>query len=422
MKALSFHTSTGPEVSKNKIRAQFLAINKSQALARFDPAGYILAANQNFLDIVGYTLAEVTGKHHAIFVDEQERSSAEYRAFWQKLGGGHYDAGCYKRIAKNGREIWLQASYNPIVDKKGLTCEVIKIATDVTEQQLRDAEAQCELEAISKVQAIVEFKLDGTIVAANELFLDALGYTREEITGRHHKIFVQPEEANSAEYQQFWQRLANGEHQAGQFLRIGKGGREVWIDATYTPILDASGHPFKVVKYANNITQRFVAAQTLSTTAHELEQTVDRVAEANKLAQQASDIAQTGGQNVQNVVSIMQDITESSHNIAEIIGLMDQIASQTKFLATNAAVEAARAGEHGRGFAVVAAEVQKLAQNSTSAAKEVRDLIKNSNEQAERGSVTVESTGKVMDGHFTATRRYPERGDRDVSGSIRTIE
>lgn len=365
-------------------------------------------ANQNFLDTMGYTLQELQGEHHQIFVDPVARQSAAYAQFWQKLGRGDYDTGRYKRIAKDGREVWLQASYNPILDDEGRPVKVVKYATDVTDQERRNADSRGQLAAISRVQAIIEFDLDGTIIKANDLFLQTMGYRLDEIVGQHHSMFVQPSHINSPAYREFWSQLSQGQYQTGQYLRIGKGGRQVWIEASYNPILDSENRPFKVVKYATDITRRFTAAQTLEVAVQGLKENATRATQANDLAQEACNVAEQGGRTVEDVVQTMDAITESSRKISDIIGVMDGIAFQTNILALNAAVEAARAGTQGRGFAVVAAEVRSLAQNSASAAKEIKALIVTSVEQIERGATLVHSAGSTMDNILASSKRVTE--------------
>jgi methyl-accepting chemotaxis protein len=395
-------------LSKADRDGQLTAIHRVQAIIEFDLDGHVLMANQNFLDTFGYTLEEVVGQHHRMFVDADERNSAQYAHFWEKLGQGVYDAGRYKRIARDGREIWLQASYNPILDGNGEPLKVVKYATDVTDQQRRNDDTSGQLAAISKVQAVIEFELDGTIIGANDLFLDALGYREDEVVGRHHSMFVLPEERKSPAYAEFWRKLAAGNNDTGQYLRIGKGGREVWIEASYNPILDSERRPFKVVKYATDITRRFMAAQKLREAVQGLTENAGRASQANELAQEACNVAEQGGQTVKEVVATMGAITDSSRRISDIIGVMDGIAFQTNILALNAAVEAARAGSHGRGFAVVAAEVRSLAQNSASAAKEIKSLINTSVEQIERGAALVQSAGVTMDDIVGSSRRVTE--------------
>ncbi len=393
---------------KADLLGQIDAIHKSQAVIEFDLNGHILTANQNFLDTLGYVLDEIQGQHHRMFIAPQERGSAQYAAFWERLGQGAHDSGRYRRIRKDGSDVWLQASYNPIFDKRGQPLKVIKYATDITEQQNRQADSEGQLAAISKVQAIIEFELDGTIVRANDLFLNAVGYRADEVLGRHHSMFVPADEARSTAYKDFWRRLRNGEHDTGQYMRLGKGGRQVWIEASYNPIFDAQGRPFKVVKFATDITKRFTAAQTLQVAVQGLTENAERARQANSLAQDASRVAETGGDTMREVVATMEAITRSSRRISEIIGVMDGIAFQTNILALNAAVEAARAGEHGKGFAVVASEVRNLAQSSAAAAKEIKALITTSVAQVEGGAVHVQSAGGTMEGIVASSRRVTE--------------
>ena len=393
---------------KADLLGQIDAIHKSQAVIEFDLNGHILTANQNFLDTLGYVLDEIQGQHHRMFIAPQERGSAQYAAFWERLGQGAHDSGRYRRIRKDGSDVWLQASYNPIFDKRGQPLKVIKYATDITEQQHRQADSEGQLAAISKVQAIIEFELDGTIVRANDLFLNAVGYRADEVLGRHHSMFVPADEARSTAYKDFWRRLRNGEHDTGQYMRLGKGGRQVWIEASYNPIFDAQGRPFKVVKFATDITKRFTAAQTLQVAVQGLTENAERARQANSLAQDASRVAETGGDTMREVVATMEAITGSSRRISEIIGVMDGIAFQTNILALNAAVEAARAGEHGTGFAVVASEVRNLAQSSAAAAKEIKALITTSVAQVEGGAVHVQSAGGTMEGIVASSRRVTE--------------
>ncbi|WP_426087082.1 methyl-accepting chemotaxis protein [Janthinobacterium sp. PSPC1-1] len=230
------------------------ALNRVQAVIEFELDGTILHANDNFLRVVGYTLAEVQGKHHAIFCDPEYVKTAEYGDFWAKLGRGEFDQGEYRRRARDGREVWINASYNPIIDADGKPYKVIKFATDITASKRRNADYEGRIDAISKAQAVIEFRLDGTIIRANDNFLASVGYTLAEIEGKHHRMFCAPDYANSEEYAQFWQKLGKGEFDAGEYKRVTKDGREIWLNASYNPIFDAEGRPFKVVKFANDIT------------------------------------------------------------------------------------------------------------------------------------------------------------------------
>ncbi len=232
------------------------ALNRSQAVIEFNPDGTILNANQNFLQAVGYDLQDIVGRHHSMFVDENYRNSQDYRDLWSRLNRGEFVAGEFKRFARGGREVWIQASYNPVFDESGKVVKVVKFATEITKQKLQNADYQGQLNAISKVQAVIEFNLDGTILTANDNFCKTLGYTLDEIKGRHHSMFADETYRNSQAYREFWAKLNRGEFDAGEYLRYGKGGKEVWIQASYNPILDMNGKPFKVVKYATDITEQ----------------------------------------------------------------------------------------------------------------------------------------------------------------------
>ncbi len=233
---------------------QVAAIRKSQAVIEFAMDGTILDANDNFLKALGYRLEEIQGQHHSMFVEPAYKQSNEYHEFWAALNRGEYQAAEYKRIGKGGKEVWIQASYNPILDPNGKPFKVVKFATDMTEQKLRNADYIGQIAAVNKSQAVIEFKMDGTVLTANDNFLRALDYTLDEIKGRHHSMFVDEAYRQSYEYKEFWAALNRGEYQAAEYKRLGKGGKEVWIQASYNPIMDLNGKPFKVVKYATDIT------------------------------------------------------------------------------------------------------------------------------------------------------------------------
>jgi len=239
------------------------ALDKAQAIIEFTIDGKIVNANANFLKTLGYSMDEIRGQHHSMFIEPSYRSSTEYRLFWEKLGRGEFDAGQYKRIGKNNKEVWIQASYNPILDGNGKPFKVVKFATDITEQKVQAADFAGQLAAIGKAQAVIEFATDGKILTANENFLKTLGYSMDEIRGQHHSMFVEPSHRSTNDYRAFWEKLGRGEYDAGQYKRIGKNGKEVWIQASYNPIMDMNGKPFKVVKYATDVTEQVRAAQIL---------------------------------------------------------------------------------------------------------------------------------------------------------------
>ncbi|WP_052162565.1 PAS domain S-box protein [Aquabacterium sp. NJ1] len=277
------------DITQAKLRAadfegQLNAVGKAQAVIEFGLDGKILHANDNFLNTLGYSLSEIVGQHHSMFVDPDFRNSVDYRLFWEKLGRGEYDAGQYKRLGRGGREVWIQASYNPILDMNGKPFKVVKYATDITQAKLQAADFEGQLKAISKAQAVIEFSLDGKILHANENFLSTLGYTLSEIKGQHHSMFVDPDFRNSVDYRLFWEKLGRGEYDAGQYKRLGKGGREIWIQASYNPIMDMNGKPFKVVKYATDVTAE-VHANNMLRQAVEQAQHVTSAAKDGDLSQ-----------------------------------------------------------------------------------------------------------------------------------------
>ncbi len=244
------------ELKLADFQGQVEAIGKSQAVIEFNLDGTIISANNNFLGAMGYSLAEIQGKHHSMFIEPAYGRSAAYKDFWAKLNRGEYISEEFKRIGKGGSEVWIQASYNPIMDLNGKPFKVVKYAVDVTQQKLESADYRGQVEAIGKSQAVIEFNMDGTIILANNNFLNVMGYSLHEIKGQHHSMFVEPGYGKSASYKEFWAILNRGEYVSDEFKRLGKGGKEVWIQASYNPILDLNGTPFKVVKYATDVTEQ----------------------------------------------------------------------------------------------------------------------------------------------------------------------
>ncbi len=241
------------------------ALGRSLALIEFEPDGKIITANENFCRALDYDLSEIKGKHHSMFVEPDYVRSPEYREFWAKLGRGEFDAREYKRIGKGGKEVWIQASYNPVLSASGKVLKVVKAATDVTAAKMQTAENSGKLDAISRAQVVIEFSVDGKILTANEKFFNVLGYRLDEVQGQHHRMFVEPAYAQSADYQEFWRKLDRGEFVADEFKRIGKGGKEVWIQASYNPIFDLNKRVVKVVKFATDVTGRVNAVNAIAT-------------------------------------------------------------------------------------------------------------------------------------------------------------
>jgi methyl-accepting chemotaxis protein len=371
------------DITAAKIRAmeeggKVAAIGRAQAVIEFNLDGTIITANENFLNALGYSLAEIQGKHHSMFVEPAMRDSAAYREFWAKLNRGEFEAAEFKRIGKGGKEVWILASYNPILDEKGKPFKVVKFATDVTEVKLRTADLSGQVAAISKSQAVIEFNMDGTVRTANDNFLHALGYSLDEIQGKHHSMFVQPSERDGAGYREFWAALNRGEYQAAEYKRIGKGGKEVWIQASYNPILDMNGNPFKVVKYATDTTRQVVARmknehvrgmmESVAAGAEELNASVREISEAMT---KSKDTAADAVGRVEAADGQAQRLSAAADSMSGIVELIGSITGQINLLALNATIESARAGEAGRGFAVVASEVKSLANQ----AKQATDRI-----------------------------------------------
>ncbi|WP_275655664.1 methyl-accepting chemotaxis protein [Agaribacterium haliotis] len=239
-----------------ELRDKLEAVSRTQAIIEFSPDGTIVDANDNFLNAMGYRHDEIVGKHHSMFVTPEERLSSEYQQFWSSLNRGEHFVQEYKRVGNAGKEVWIHASYNPLKDDQGQVYKVVKFATDITAQKLQATENNAKIDAISKSQAVIEFNMDGSIITANENFLSTVGYRLDEIQGKHHQMFVDDETASSAAYKAFWDKLNRGEHDANEYKRYGKGGKEVWIQATYNPVLGLDGKPIKVIKYASDITEQ----------------------------------------------------------------------------------------------------------------------------------------------------------------------
>ena len=438
----------------------FSALGRSLGIIEFNLDGTVRTANENFLSVVGYSLSEIQGQHHSLFVEPDYKASAEYKGFWDKLRQGEFQAARYKRVAKGGREVWIEASYNPVFDRSGKPYKVVKVATDITRQIAEGADRRGQIEAINKSQAVISFSLDGTVQDANENFLKAVGYTLSEIQGRHHSQFVDQAEKTSDAYHAFWDKLRTGTYVAGQFKRIGKGGREIWIEASYNPILDAGGQPYKVVKFATDITaqvklladlnrlieQNFgeidgavlrsneeasEATQAAGTTSNNVQ---TMAAAAEELAASVAEISQSMAQSraatdeahgqVTSAAEFTQKLTAAATAMSGIVGLIQSIAGQINLLALNATIESARAGEAGRGFAVVAQEVKNLANQAARATEKIAaeiDNVQGVSQQVVGALTTIQGSVERMRNYVVSTAAAVEEQSvvtQDMSGNM----
>ena len=361
----------------HELQATVAAIGKSQAIIEFDLDGTILKANDNFLNTLGYRLEEIEGKHHRMFTEAEYSASSEYRQFWAKLSRGEYDAGEYKRLGKNGKEVWINASYNPILDPNGKPYKVVKFATDVTAKKIENANFVGQIAAIGKSQAVIEFQMDGTILTANENFLNTLGYRLDEIQGKHHSIFAEPGYAETPEYKQFWAKLNRGEYDAGEYRRIGKGGKEVWIQASYNPIFDLNGRPFKVVKYATDVTEQIsnrieIVRVMQAASAGDLTQKINTSGDGHlaQVGEQLRGFFATLRNNMQQIGNAASTLSSASE---ELTAISQQMAGNAEETATQATVVSAASEQVSRNVSVVAT-------GSSEMQASIREISKSANE------------------------------------------
>jgi len=367
--------------------ARKMAVDRSTAMIEFKPDGTIVSANENLLATMGYRLEDIVGQHHRIFCFPDYQASTEYRKFWQRLAAGEFIRERFLRRHKQGQEVWLEASYNPIKGPDGRIEGVLKLATDITALVAREQEQNSMVEAISRSMAVIAFNPKGEVLEANENFEQTMGYRLNEIRGKHHRMFCTREEADSAEYRRFWERLNKGEFFSGRFQRINRHGDTIWLSATYNPVFDASGRLYKVVKFARDVTglvRQQQAESEAAKLAYEISQQTDESARHGaKVIRETVDVVRGIADELSRAAEGITAVSQQSEMISSIVQVIRGIAEQTNLLALNAAIEAARAGEQGRGFAVVADEVRNLAARTSQATVEIVEVVKRNHELAQ---------------------------------------
>lgn len=364
------------EARKKAVDAQgkLAALSKSQAVIEFCLDGTILSANENFLTTLKYDRSEIEGKHHRIFVDPTEAGSQSYIDFWKELASGEFRSGEYMRLAKDGSEVWIQASYNPIFDHNGKPIKVVKFASDITKEKLLAADAKGQLQAISKAQAVIEFDLTGTVLTANDNFLGAMGYRLEEIVGQHHSIFVPTELSSTEEYVQFWKSLAKGEFRSDEFRRVGKNGKDVWIQASYNPILGPNGEVAKIVKYAVDITDRKMALQELASGLSGLASGDLSIRLPSTLHSEFNAVGSSFNDTMERLEELVQGILETAVAMA---GETEAIADIANTLATRSERQAASVEETSAAIDEISSTIQSTARNADAATAAARNAAQN---------------------------------------------
>ncbi|MCF5850454.1 methyl-accepting chemotaxis protein [Aeromonas veronii] len=393
----------------------FDAVHGSVATITFTPDGTVLAANDLFLNVVGFSAPEVIGQHHRIFCDKLYAQSSDYQQFWADLKQGRSRTGVFQRFNKRGEAIWLEATYFP-VKLRGVVTKVIKIAADITEHHLQLLSQQAVVTALDRSLAVIEFTPGGEVIAANGNFLHTMGYTLAQVQGKHHRIFC--DDHFYQENPHFWEELGRGQFKSGLFCRQNSHGSKVWLEATYNPILDEHRKVVKVIKFASDITERINksdAVREAAMLAHDAARETLNCAERGAgLLSSVVDTSSLIASQLTHSIGLINQLNEQSRSIEAIVSTISSIADQTNLLALNAAIEAARAGDQGRGFAVVADEVRQLAARTSLSTDEIAKVVQNNRE------LTAKVTSEMSDVASSAELGKQQVGEvNEVMSDIR---
>jgi len=375
------------------------SLESEMLVLTLDPDGRIQSINHNFAQEMLYKNGDLVGRHIEDIVPAHVKADEFHHRFKNALTRGEHFAGAVRLLRGNGQEAWLRSIAQPVRDSAGRIKHFSIFSSDLTRTIEASREHENLIGALVRSTAVIEFDLSGNVLAANERFLSGMGYSLAQIQGKHHRIFCEPEEYNSAAYQEFWRRLNSGEFVAGRFKRVDSHGRVVWLEASYNPVVDANNKLYKVVKFATVITDQVNQEQAVAEAAN--------IAYSTSL--QTDSCAQRGTSVVTEAVNVMRDLAkhmqqagegiealnEQSLVIGTIVKTISGIAEQTNLLALNAAIEAARAGEQGRGFAVVADEVRQLASRTSKATDEIVGVVRQNQEMA-RDAVSLMTDGKLQ--------------------------
>ena len=361
------------------LQAAFSALRSHMPVIEFSPEAKILSANDIFCKVVGYSASEIAGMPHSALCDEGYAASPEYRQFWERLRRGESFSGKFRRKRRDGSPLWLEATYFPVRDASGNLTRIVKIASDVTRQTEEADHAGRLISALNRSMAVIEFDLQGNVIDANGNFLELMGYRIEDIRGQPHRIFCREDYVSSPGYSEFWNRLRQGQFFSGQYERVARDGHAVWLEATYNPVSDASGKPYRVIKFASDVTDKVLrhqAEEKSASLAYGISLDTEQVStNGEAVILQAIEKMRLLSEQVRASSEQVRGLGERTSKITSILNSIREIADQTNLLALNAAIEAARAGESGRGFAVVADEVRKLAERTSGSTAEISRMI-----------------------------------------------